>query len=70
MVKKTYKLKGMHCPSCALVIESDLEDAGIKGSCSYAREVLEVELDEASMVNEKIEGKIKEVVQTSGYDFA
>ncbi|OGG29376.1 hypothetical protein A2973_02235 [Candidatus Gottesmanbacteria bacterium RIFCSPLOWO2_01_FULL_49_10] len=70
MVKKTYKLKGMHCPSCALVIESDLEDAGIKASCNYAREVLEVEFDEPSIVNEKIEEKIKKVVQISGYDFA
>jgi len=26
MTKKTYKVQGMDCPSCAMVIESDLEE--------------------------------------------
>lgn len=63
MTKKTYKVKGMDCASCASLIEMDLEDMGIKASCSYARETLEVE-----MKSPKDEEKIKEVVEQSGYE--
>lgn len=63
MVKKTYKVSGMHCPSCAMVIEADLEDAGIKASCSYAQQTLDVESDE-SLINEE---KIKQAVFRAGY---
>lgn len=64
MIKKTYKVIGMHCTSCALVIESDLEDEGVKASCSYAHETLNVEYDE-TRVSDK---KITEVVRASGYE--
>ena len=64
MTKKTYKVNGMDCTSCAMLIESDLEDAGVKASCSYARSTLDVEFDESSMH----ESKIKEVVKSAGYD--
>jgi P-type Cu+ transporter len=63
MKKKTYKIKGMHCASCAMVIESDLEDAGVKASCSYAKQVLDIEYDE----NRVKENVIKEVVTKAGY---
>lgn len=53
----------MHCTSCAMVIESDLMDAGVKAKCSYAREVLEVEFDEVLLT----EGTIEEIVKKSGY---
>ena len=66
MTKKSYKVDGMHCTSCALLIESDLEDAGVKARCNYAKETLEVEFDEAKVD----EGKIKEVVVSSGYRIA
>lgn len=66
MTKKTFKVDGMHCTSCALMIESDLEDAGVKARCSYATQTLEVEFDEKK-VSEK---KIKETVVTSGYSLA
>lgn len=62
MTKKTYKLGGMHCTSCAMVIESDLEDVGVKAKCSYAKQSLEVELDD--MVSEKT---VKDVVVKAGY---
>jgi len=42
-MKKIYKIKGMDCPSCAMLIESELEEAGIKCKCSYAKEELEIE---------------------------
>ena len=64
MTKKTYKVNGMDCTSCAMLIESDLEDAGVKASCSYARQTLNVEFDESIIK----ESKIKEVVKSAGYD--
>jgi copper chaperone CopZ len=59
-MKKTYKITGMNCASCASMIELDLEDAGVKAKCSYSRSNLEVEGD-GNFV------KIKEVVEKSGY---
>ena len=64
MVKKKYTVKGMHCTACVLMIESDLEDAGVKAKCSFIKEVLEVEFDE----NKIKEKKVIEVVKTSGYN--
>lgn len=66
MTKKTYKVSGMHCTSCALMIESDLEDSGVKARCNYARQTLEVEFDEKK-IKEK---KISEVVAASGYSIS
>lgn len=63
MMKKTYKVQGMHCTSCALVIEEDLADAGVKSRCNYAKETLEVEFEQPN-VSEKI---IREVVNKAGY---
>ena len=40
--KKIYKISGFDCASCATMLEMDLEDAGIKCKCSYAKETLEV----------------------------
>ena len=64
MTKKTYKVLGMHCTSCSLMIESDLEDIGVKASCNYAKESLDVEFDEKKITEETI---IK-TIRTSGYD--
>lgn len=63
MTSKTYKVDGMHCTSCAMVIEGELEDFGIKASCNYARETLKVDFDE----NLVSEDKIIEVVKKAGY---
>lgn len=63
MKKKTYKVGGMHCTSCALMIESDLEDAGVKATCSYAKQTLEVEFDPVKVSEDKIVG----IVQNDGY---
>lgn len=62
MTKKTFKVSGMHCSSCAMAIEWELEDAGVKAKCSYARQELEVEFEDKNS-----EEKIKKVVQESGY---
>ncbi len=66
MIKKKYKIEGMDCTSCAMVIESDLEDAGIKAKCSFAKCVLEVEFDPKKITEKKIE----ETVKSSGYILA
>ncbi len=63
MIKKTFKIDGMHCTSCALLIESDLEDAGVKATCNYAKQTLTVEFDEKK-IGEK---KITDVVAKAGY---
>lgn len=63
MTKKTYKIEGMHCTSCALMIESNLEDAGVKARCHYAKQTLDVEFDEKK-IGEK---KITDVVLQAGY---
>jgi copper chaperone CopZ len=61
-IKKTYKIQGMDCASCAMVIESDLEDAGFKAKCDFVNEKLEVELE-----NNSQDDKVKKVVEESGY---
>ena len=61
MAKKTYKIEGMDCISCATMIELDLEDAGIKAKCSFPKQTLEVEQDSAD------DAKIMEIVNSSGY---
>lgn len=55
----------MHCTSCAMSIDGDLEDTeGIKNaSTSYAKQTLEVEFDEGK-VNEK---DIITIVKQTGY---
>lgn len=63
MPNKIYKINGMHCASCASIIELDLEDAGITARCSYAKGILEVE-------KEYDKKKVVEVVKKSGYSIS
>ena len=43
-MKKTYKLSGLHCTSCAMVIEGELEDnLGVRVACNWAKQVVEIE---------------------------
>jgi copper chaperone CopZ len=62
-MKKIYTVRGMDCVNCACALEGDLEDAGVKASCNYAKSTLTVEFDEKK-ISEK---KIAEIVTTSGY---
>lgn len=55
-----YKITGMDCASCASLIEMDLEDAGIKSKCSYAKETLEIEESHDKK-------KVFDMVKKSGY---
>jgi copper chaperone CopZ len=48
LVKKKFAISGMHCSSCAMNIDFDLEDIdGVKSvNTNYARQETEVEFDE------------------------
>ena len=62
---KIFKISGMHCASCATIIDLDLEDLkGIKSAkTSYAKSELSVEYDE-SLISEK---EIVDSIKKSGY---
>lgn len=59
IIKKKFKIEGMHCTSCAMNIDMDLEDLeGIKKSqTSYAKQQSEVEFDPKVV-------KIKTIIET------
>ena len=64
MAKKTFKIGGMDCESCASLIAMDLEDAGVdKASCSWASETLEVDFDKDKIS----EDDIIKIVKKAGY---
>lgn len=61
IVKKKFKIDGMHCTSCAMNIDFDLEDVnGIKkAQTSYAKNETEVEFDEEKAKVQDIISSIK-----------
>lgn len=65
MIKKKLKINGMHCASCALNIDFDLEDIeGIKSAkTSYAKQIIEIEFD-PNLVKDK---DILESIKKTGY---
>lgn len=65
MAKVKFKIDGMHCTSCAMSIDMDLEDLdGVKSSnTSYAKQLTEVEFDE-----ERVDARrLQEAIEKSGY---
>ncbi|MFZ5534747.1 MAG: cation transporter [Patescibacteria group bacterium] len=60
---KTYQIAGMHCASCAMLIEGELEDRGIIGRCSFAKQTLEVDTEDAEAVDMTVE----DAVTAAGY---
>ena len=66
MKKTTFKIIGMHCTSCAINIDGELEDTdGIKeATTSYAKLETNVSLDEKKIKEADIIGIIKK----AGYD--
>lgn len=50
----------MHCPSCATVIQMELEDAGIENKCSYNKGVLEI-------IGVHDFRRVVEIVKNAGY---
>ena len=65
MIKKKFKIIDMHCSSCALTIDMDLEDLDgvMKAQTSYAKAECEVEFDPAKVQDEEL----IETVKKSGY---
>lgn len=61
IIKKKLKIEGMHCSSCAMNIDFDLEDLeGVKTSkTSYAKQESEVEYDEDKIKFDEVVGQIK-----------
>lgn len=57
----TYKVEGMHCESCAKMIELDLEDEGITATCDYASCELKIVNQNADL------NQVKKVIEKSGY---
>lgn len=65
LTKKKLKIEGMHCSSCALTIDMDLEDLnGVKASkTSYAKSETEIEFD-CLVLDEK---ELIETIKKTGY---
>lgn len=65
MEKMIFKISGMHCNSCAMNIDGELEDTGkvISVSTSYAKGQTVVEFDPHKISEEEI----KEIIGKVGY---
>jgi copper chaperone CopZ len=65
MKKQKFLIEDMHCTSCAMNIDFELEDVkGVqKSQTSYVKRICDIEYDE-SYVTEKV---IIEVIQKTGY---
>lgn len=66
MDKKKFKITGMHCSSCAITIDMDLEDlSGVKkAQTSYAKGETEIEFDPSKVTN----NLVLETIKKSGYE--
>jgi copper chaperone CopZ len=65
VIKKKLKIKGMHCTACAMNIDFDLEDLGVKSvKTNYAKQETEVEFDEEQL---KIQ-QVIEQIKITGYE--
>ncbi|HEX8932585.1 MAG TPA: heavy-metal-associated domain-containing protein [Patescibacteria group bacterium] len=67
MKKVLFKIVDMHCTSCAMSIDGDLEDTGKVKSArtNYAKAITEVEFDEAQISEEEIIATIKKTGYTA-----
>ncbi len=61
MINKKFKITGMHCVSCAMNIDGELEDTeGVKSAkTSYTKQETEVEFDSDKVTNNQIEKVVK-----------
>lgn len=57
----TLKIEGMHCSSCAMSIDFDLEDIdGVKSAkTNYAKQISDVEFDEKKVTPDVLMDQIK-----------
>lgn len=66
MIKKKFKITGMHCTSCAMNIDGELEDlTGVKeANTSYAKAETEVSYDPDKVSLKDIESAVKKAGYT------
>ena len=65
IVKTILKITGMHCISCAMNIDGELEDLGVKNaSTNYARGETKIEFDDEKITIEQIQ----KTISTLGYE--
>jgi sulfite exporter TauE/SafE/copper chaperone CopZ len=62
-MKKVFSIKGMHCNSCAVLIEKIMKDKVNNISVSYAKETAEIDFDE-DKISEK---EIQKLISEQGY---
>jgi cation transport ATPase len=58
-MKKIFTIEGMHCNSCAMLIEKEFKDKVNDISVSFADEKAEIDFDENKISKEEITGTIK-----------
>lgn len=65
MKKIKLKIEGMHCTSCAMNIDGELEDTeGVKNSnTNYVKQQTEVEFEEAKLDD----AKVIQIIEKIGY---
>lgn len=64
MEKIKLKIKGMHCPSCEMLIKDALEEIGVKNSKIDSKTgEAEIEFDDKKLTLEKI----KKTIEKEGY---
>lgn len=56
VIKKKLKIEGMHCTSCAMNIDFDLEDLGgvTSAKTSYVKQECEIEFDEEKIKIDRV----------------
>ena len=62
-MKKIFKIGGMHCESCAKIIEMELNDFVNSIKVNVSKGMAEIDFDERNIS----EGKIKEIISKAGY---
>lgn len=59
MADKTFTIEGMHCTSCAMLIEGELEDIGVQAKVNYPKQSVKVTFDENKCSVEDIKAAIR-----------
>ncbi len=64
MKKHTFRVTGMHCPSCEMLIKEELEDNGVKTAiASHKNNTVDVVYDETKIDEKKMKG----IIEKEGY---
>lgn len=70
MKKIKLKIDGMHCSSCAMSIDMDLEDLDgvMEAKTNYAKQISEIEFDDNKIPAETILEQIKKTGYKAEFD--